>query len=217
VSPQASCPFILLDPSWREPESHLNSGRRSDLRRARRKAEQLGTVDSRVLTPRPSELASLLDEAFAVEASGWKGAASSALCCDPRRASFFRRYAAAAARFGMLRILFLRIGGDLAAMQIAVETRRKLWLLKVGYREQLAKCSPGMLLMRDSIAYAADAGLEGFEFLGRAEAWTDVWTDQLREHVSLRVYPWRLGGLMALTTDAAQLGIGRWRSQKATS
>jgi hypothetical protein len=38
--PRQSCPYIALDDSWVEPESHLNAGRRSDLRRARRKAEQ---------------------------------------------------------------------------------------------------------------------------------------------------------------------------------
>ena len=31
--PAARAPYIALDPSWREPETHLNSGRRSDLRR----------------------------------------------------------------------------------------------------------------------------------------------------------------------------------------
>ncbi len=177
----------------------------------------LGEVEYQLLAPRPTELAALLDEAFDVEASGWKGIEASALNYDPRRASFFRRYASAAARQGALRMAFMRIGGDAAAMQIGVETRGKLWLLKVGYRERLAQCSPGMLLMRESIAAAARAGLQGFEFLGRAEAWTDVWTQRRRRHVSLRVYPWRASGAAALAADVAHSMCERMRRRGAQS
>src|SRR5262245_37080014 len=53
-------PWIPLDASWREPEQHLNAGRRSDLRRARRLAERLGPVRSEVLSPTPAELPPLL-------------------------------------------------------------------------------------------------------------------------------------------------------------
>jgi len=67
------CPWIALDDSWAEPEKHVNSGRRSDLRRARRNAEKIGPVTFEVLTPTREELPSLLEEIYRVEAAGWKG------------------------------------------------------------------------------------------------------------------------------------------------
>lgn len=213
VRPQSPCPFIALDSSWRDPLSHLNAGRRSDWRRARRRAEALGPVETQILTPRPSELGELLDRALQVEVNSWKGEAGSALACDVQRATFYRRYAAAASRAGTLRLCFLNIGGEPAAMQLAVQTDNGFWLLKIGYDDRFARCSPGMLLMHDTIAAAAAEGLATYEFLGQAEAWTEVWAPQVHEQVSLHIYPWRPGGMAALAIDGSKLLWRRWRNR----
>ncbi len=121
IVPTCGCPYIDLEPSWREPERQFNAGRRSDFRRALRHAERLGKVSFEVSAPDAVELAALLDEAWAVEAAGWKGAKGSALARNARLGHFFRRYALAAARKGILRLCFMRIDGRAAAMQIATE------------------------------------------------------------------------------------------------
>jgi CelD/BcsL family acetyltransferase involved in cellulose biosynthesis len=200
-----------LDESWVDPEQHLNAGRRSDLRRARRKAEQLGPLTTEIRTPQLHELAGLLDVAFEVEARSWKGDAGTALAKDPHRAVFYRQYAEAACTEGTLRICLLRIGDRVAAMQIALETGGRFWLLKVGYDAEYSACSPGQLLLRDSIRYAAEAGLESYEFLGRSESWTRVWTATERPCLALRVYPLGVRGLAALAADAAAAGYAKWR------
>ncbi len=53
-------PRILLHQGWRQPESQLNSGRRSDLRRAVRNAEKIGTLTFQILSPTPSQLGQFL-------------------------------------------------------------------------------------------------------------------------------------------------------------
>jgi CelD/BcsL family acetyltransferase involved in cellulose biosynthesis len=211
--PQATCPYIALDESWFEPDARLNSGRRSDLRRARRKAEQMGQVTTEIHTPDLDELPELLDTAFEVEARSWKGEAGTALNHDAQRAVFYRQYAEAACIEGILRICFLRIGDRVAAMQLAVEHGDGFWLLKVGYDAHFAQCSPGMLLMRDTIRYAAEAGLRSYEFLGRAETWTEVWTQTEHPYVSLRVYPLGVRGLTALAADGVVALYRRWRKK----
>jgi len=203
--PQPSCPFIPLDAHWREPENNLNSGRRSDLRRARRRAEQIGPLTTEILAPRAGELDDLLDTAFAIEDRSWKGDAGTALVRDRQRAEFYRHYAHAAAADGTLRLCFLRIGAAPAAMQLAVERGGGFWLLKIGYDAQFRACSPGLLLMRDTIAYAASSGLATYEFLGEADQWTEVWTRQERRTVSLRVYPFGARGMAALAADAVRM------------
>ena len=204
--PAANCPYITLDASWLEPESHLNSGRRSDLRRARRKAEQAGAVRFEILTPGLADVDRLFDQALAIEAKSWKGEAGTALAYDGRRAEFFRHYVRQAAQAGILRICFMHIGDSPAAMQIAVEQRGGFWLLKIGYDASFATASPGLLLMRETIRYAAAAGLKTYEFLGRAEAWTTVWTNQERATVTVRIFPLTAPGLAALAADALAAG-----------
>ena len=202
---------IALDDGWREPEQKFNPGRRSDFRRAQRKAEKLGEVSYEVLSPALRELEPLLEEAFRVEAACWKGQEGSALIQDAVRGNFFRRYAAAACQQGILRLCFMRVNGWAAAMQLAVECAGGFWLLKVGYDEEFAYCSPGILLTLYTVRYAASRGLRYYEFLGATEPWTEMWTRLVRPCVSLRAYPANLHGIAALAIDLAKTAWSKWR------
>jgi CelD/BcsL family acetyltransferase involved in cellulose biosynthesis len=199
--PAIGSPWIALDAGWTSPESRVTSSMRSHLKRARRLAEKIGPVTCEVLSPTPDELVPLLEEAFRVEAAGWKGRLGSALACDTARGVFFRRYAALAAQKGILRLCFLRIGGQAAAMQFAVEDGHRFWLLKIGYDESFARCSPGSLLTQETVRYAAGRGLRSYEFLGIVEPWTQRWTRLVRPYVSVRVYPAGGKGMAVLATD----------------
>jgi CelD/BcsL family acetyltransferase involved in cellulose biosynthesis len=98
----------------------------------------------------------------------------------------------------------MNIGGRTAAMQYAVECGERFWLLKIGYDEHFARCSPGLLLLRHAISDAARRGLRSFEFLGGNEAWTQVWTQETREMVTLRAYPFKPLAMIGLAADAAR-------------
>lgn len=209
--PAKSYPSIPLDPSWREPERHLSSRRRSDLRRAQRRAEALGEVRFEVRSPSSAELMPLLEEAFSVEEASWKGRAGSALSVDEVRGRFFRCYAAAAAAKGVLRLCFLRIGGRAAAMQIAIEHASRLWLLKIGYDDALGRCSPGILLLLESVRRAAESGLAGYEFLDAAAPWTKFWTQVERPCVQIHAYPTSVQGLWQLASAGARHAVKQLR------
>ena len=202
TAPASGTPTLPLDESWTDPLARMSSRRRSDFRRAQRRAEELGDVAVELHAPGPEEVASLLDAAITVEAASWKGREGSALASDPERRSFFERYAMLAAEQGILRIAFLRIGEQRAAMQIAVESGGRFWLIKVGYDESFGKASPGTLLMLATVAEAAGSGLRSYEFLGHAEPWTELWTKELRPCVELRAYPPSVRALRAVTREA---------------
>lgn len=210
--PAPPAPYLTLDATWSTPENHLSSGRRSDYRRARRRAEEQGPLQTEILTPTLADLGPRLHEALAVEGRSWKGSAGTALVCDARRAAFFERLTQSACRQGTLRIALLRLNGQAIAMQLALLHGGRYWILKVGYDPAFAKCSPGVLLMRETIAWAAAQGLSGFEFLGRNEPWIDQWTNERHECVSLRVYPRSLAGLAALAVDAGARGAAAMQS-----
>lgn len=180
-----SCPVI-------DPKLGLSRRLRSDLRRARRRAEALGAVELEV-----SASADALEEAFRVEAAGWKGRQRTALLDDPPRADFYRRYGRAAEANGALRVALLRIGGRPAAMQVAVERDGALWLLKIGYDDEFARCSPGQLLLEQIVAL----GLR-VELLGTSASWTRAWTLEERACVTLAAYPRSLASVKVLGRDA---------------
>jgi hypothetical protein len=198
---EKSCPTLSLDPSWLDPEQKLNAGRRSDFRRAKRIAGEMGTLQFTLHRPDPEQLPALMDTVTQVEVAGWKGKQRSAMALDPLRGPFYREVAAQAAARGNLRLALLSIGGRPAAMQYALEFRNRLWLLKVGYDERFARSSPGHLLLREVIADAARRSLEAIEFLGTNEPWIKLWTREEQDFVSIRAYPFGLRGMRTFAGD----------------
>jgi CelD/BcsL family acetyltransferase involved in cellulose biosynthesis len=213
IQPVGGSPFIPLDESWAEPEMRLESGRRSDMRRARRQAEKLGAVEFDIVSPTRARLPQLLAEAFQVEAAGWKGAHGTALATDPVRGAFFKRYTEQTCAKGILRMCILRIGGQPAAAQIAIESGTRFDLLRAGYDEQFSRCSPGSLLTWETIRYAARRGLRSYEFNGNVEPWTQVWTKREHPCCSLRAYPFSPRGIAALAADGGSVAIRKLRQR----
>ncbi len=197
IVPAPATPWLPLDDSWSEPDAHFSARRRSDLLRARRAAERLGPLTCEVHAPSPDTLDPLLEQALVTEAAGWKGRSGTALLADSRRGPFYRRVARDAAEHGTLRLGFLRVGDRIAAMQMLVEHRGRLWLLKMGYDPAFARCSPGLLLMVAMVRRAALDGLAAFEFLGIDEPWLRPWQPVLRPHVAVRVLPRGILGHLA--------------------
>ena len=195
-------PMLELGEAWTELGGGLSSRRRSDLRRALRRAEAQGELGVRILHPDPGEVPALLDEAFAVEARSWKGAAGTALTRDPRLGGFFRDYASRLAGDGRLELSFLDIGERPAAMQLAVVWHNRLWTLKIGYDEAFARSSPGILLLAHIASDATRRGLTAIEFLGSTQPWLDPWTTAVRPTTMVAAYPLDPRAVPGLARDA---------------
>jgi CelD/BcsL family acetyltransferase involved in cellulose biosynthesis len=194
VSKEDSSVWVPLGPDWARFEASMSSNRRADIRRKRRRAEHLGTVQFQALSPDTSSVLPPLREAFRVEAANWKGRNGSAILTVPRSERFFTDYAQAAARMGILRLFFLTIGGETAAIRIALEHGNRLWDLKVGYDERFQDCSPGVLLTHETLRYGCERGLSALEFMGQAESWEYAWTKETHRYVSLTMNPLSISG-----------------------
>ena len=206
------CPYIELDDTWREPELHLSTSWRAQLRRSRKRAESVGQITFEVVSPKHAQFDSLFEEALAIEATGWKGVQGTAIAVSTWRSAFYKRFAKYAAGEGILRLCFLRIGGQAAAMELAAECNERLFLLRIGYDETFKNCSPGNLLRVESIRYATERGLRSYEFLGSDDTWTYTWTKTVRPMVSLEAYPASARGLWVLAQD--KLGVPKSMRKK---
>jgi CelD/BcsL family acetyltransferase involved in cellulose biosynthesis len=207
TQPHAGHPWLELDDTWLEPESHLNAGRRSDLRRALRNAAKQGPVQCEITSPTPETLAPLLCDAFQVESAGWKGDQGSALATDPLVGTFYTQLAQAACQLGTLRIGMLRIGDRPAAMQLAIEQDGCCWLFKMGFDESFARFSPGTLLMVEGLRSARQRGCKRYELMGKSEAWNQIWAPRLHEAVSLNLSPPTVRGWVNVIAEHAKGAI----------
>lgn len=191
-------------------DAGLSSSRRATLRRMVRAAERRGTVEYGAVAPDEASLEPLLREAYRVEAANWKGRNGTAILMKPVFEDFFTRYCRALARLGMLRLFWLRIGGESAAVRIAVEHAQRLSDLKIGYDERYHDSSPGILLTHWTLQHCCERGLAGFHFMGDAEPWEDIWATEQWAYTMLTVHPRSIGGALSLSQDAA------WRFTKRT-
>jgi len=185
-------PFVPLPSTLPELERRLDAKFRQNLRRRRRRLESHGPVSLEVVRGTDG-LDAALEEAFDIEASGWKGKAATAIRARPETLHFYAQWARRLAGEGRLRLSFLRAGDERIAFHFAHVTRGRYLLPKCAYREAFSAESPGQLLVWEALGACIGEGLETFEFLGHAMEWKRDWTPLVRPHVTLHAHrpSWR--------------------------
>ena len=197
-------PFVPIHGDWASFEASLSSSRRSSLRRNVRRADEAGGFGFEVRSPEAHDVDHELDDFVATEHRSWKGPEGTSLAADPLAHSFYRAYARSSAEAGELRVARLTVGGRLAGVQLAIERSARLWILKLGYDEELSACAPGIVLTHETLRWAFERGLEGYELLGDEAPWTRIWTDQAHPFTVVRLYPASPRGMKAAVTDVTQ-------------
>jgi CelD/BcsL family acetyltransferase involved in cellulose biosynthesis len=208
----ASSPYIDYAGPF-EFERTMTCRRRYDVRRARRRAQRRGELTTEVILATESDVDTLLAEMLRVESACYKGLGGTATFQQPRRHLFYRLYARAAAREGLARFVFVRIDGRAVGALFAVAFADRLWTLKIGYDQQYAWCSPGVLVMHEAICHSFAQGHIGFEFLGFDAPWMHMWTRKQRRFVSPAVYPLSVRGLRGFGRDALSYLVRRVRER----
>jgi len=169
-------------------EDRLHRRFRGDMRRLER---QLGGVElERISSFDRGALADL----FRLEAAAWKGAAGTAIACDPKLVRYYTTLARLFARQRRLTLAFLRAQGKRVAGQLALEDGTTYYLIKVGYDPEFSRFGPGQILVRETAADAHRRGLRRYDMMGKDTPWKLKWTDTARAHASLTIYaPTALG------------------------
>ncbi|HEU0031234.1 MAG TPA: GNAT family N-acetyltransferase [Kofleriaceae bacterium] len=182
------CPVVMRADS-RHPyfalhgfESAMSRKFLTNLQRCARKAGDLAL--ERIAVPDRAAF----DEALAIEAMAWKGAAGTSIEADPRATHLYRALSRLLGRRGLGALYFLRARGQRIATLFAVEDGRTLYALKIGYDPSVANLSPGHLLVWKVAADAEARGLVELDFVGREDGWKRKWTDRVHEHVGLTIY-----------------------------
>ncbi len=198
---------------WPTLESRMSSSERSKIRGKRKRAERQGLVTFEMVSPSEATVDRHLGDIYAVEGAGWKSRTGTAILSDPRIESLFTDFGRKAAKLGILRLFFMRIGDTTVAVHMMLEYAGRLWALKQGYDERWADCAPGILLAHETIRYACEKRFAALEFLGSAEKWQQRWPVELRAYSRVRFYPLSLRSIVAVCDDAFRLPLNRMRSK----
>jgi CelD/BcsL family acetyltransferase involved in cellulose biosynthesis len=174
-------------------EERTSSKFRANLRRRAKRLGEMGAVAVRRVDG-GAGLDADLDEFFALEGAGWKGARGTAIARDPALVGFYRSVAHDAAARGALALRALELDGRAVAIHLGLVHGRVYYLPKTAYDERLGSVSPGQLLQREVLAECEARGLAGFDFLGPDMEWKRDWAPSHAPHDWLYVYRPSLGG-----------------------
>lgn len=161
-------PYIPIEGAWGDFQRGLPRRLRGNIARRERRLAQLGELAFAV-EDGSDRLDKLLDDGFALEASGWKGKKGTAIASRPETRAFYTELSRWAASIGILRLGFVRLDGRAIAFSLDLQHRGVHYVLKPGYSEEMARYGPGALLTYRMIERAFADDLSSYEFLGEAD------------------------------------------------
>lgn len=156
--------------------ARLSSSFRRNLRRVRRKAENVGALEFRDVGA-GADVERAFEHFVEVEAAGWKGADGdgTAIALHPRLTRFYRHLLHTVRPVGIPHVRLLLLSGRAIAAQYCIQVGGTLFMLKIGYDEAFGKLSPGNLLLDDLIRRCSAApSIHAISFVLDA-AWTHAW------------------------------------------
>ncbi len=164
-----------------------NSSWKKRLRRYRRKMYKDHEAKIDVLET-PANLEAELGIGFALEASGWKGEAGTAIVSQPQTEAFYRAVAAAFAARDELRLSRVELDGRPVAFSLCIEHGGRLYSLKSGFDESFRKLVPGLVLQVSIVEACFERGYDAYELLGNQTEWKAKLATAQRTHSTLRAY-----------------------------
>lgn len=199
--------FLQMPESFEAFEASMSKSRRKTIRRKQNMMMSAGGYDLRVFSPTEDEVAPILERFATIENAGWKGRAGTSLKGDPTMARFVMQVAQSFARTGNAVASFLTIGGKDAAGRIILQHGRSWCGIKIGFDEEFARFSPGIVQMHETLRAAHSRGIRSYRFLGVSEDWQNYWPHERRGDYRLAAYPVSLASCRAFIDDARR-GVG---------
>jgi CelD/BcsL family acetyltransferase involved in cellulose biosynthesis len=124
----------------------VSAGRRKELRRQRRRLEEIAPVTFATASG-ADDIAAALKDFCVLEASGWKGLAGTAIVNDASVKTFVQRAVTELAADGRARIDRLFLNGRAIAAAVTLESGGAAWCWKIAYNEGVSRFSPGVQLV----------------------------------------------------------------------
>jgi CelD/BcsL family acetyltransferase involved in cellulose biosynthesis len=169
-----------------------NSKLRSQLRQARRRLAEHGSLSFRRLETADPEA---LQRFYRLEASGWKGKEGSAILCHEPTRIFYDEMAESAARFGYFSLYLLELNHQLVAGHYSFTHCGRCYSPKVAYDESFKQFAPGHVIVAEILQDCATRGIQQFDITGSNDDWKMKWTGQTHEFNHHFVFKGTMGHL----------------------
>jgi len=171
-------PVLDVSRGWEDTyRAKTDSRKRAHHKRRRRQLTELGTVEISVARTF-DELQPALEEGFRLHELRWRGRPDGSGLITATGKAFNRAALRGLAELQATRIVSLLLDGTPIAFAWYFVLRDRVYLHRMAFDPQYARCSPGLVNALDSLKVAADEGATRFEFLGGAERYKTELADR---------------------------------------
>lgn len=201
-------PYLAIDSDWAEILATLSRRHRKELRRQRRRLEELGPVDLETIRGE-ADLEQGLTDLLALEGSGWKAERGTAIASRPETRNFYQEVAAWAAERGYLVLFFLTVRGKRVAVDLCLDHMGVRYMVKGGFLPAYAEFSPGTLLLEANLAQGIAAGLDRIELGGGSDSYKMRWTQSASKRWQIQAFSESPAGRVNRVLHANALPLAR--------
>jgi CelD/BcsL family acetyltransferase involved in cellulose biosynthesis len=176
---------------------------RANLKKQRARLEKDGVALRLQISRAPEEMAEAVRDYGRLESSGWKAGCGTAVDAGNAQGRYYRAMLEAFCRRGAGSVYRYWFGEQLVAMDLCIEDRDSIVILKTSYDETVPKSlSPALLMREEACRQLFEAGrFARIEFYGRVMEWHLRWTEDVRTMYHVNYYRWpglaRLHALLA--------------------
>jgi hypothetical protein len=183
---------------------------RANLKKQRARLEKEGVQTRMRISRAAADVAEAVADYGRLETAGWKAGAGTAVQAANPQGRYYRTMLEAFCARGAGSIYRYFFNEQLVAMDLCIEDKDSIIVLKTSYDESVPKNFSPTLLMREEATRALfdDQRLACIEFYGRVMEWHLRWTDEVRTMYHVNYYRWpgmrRLHAMLASRTRASQ-------------
>lgn len=195
---------------------------RANLKKQRARLEKDGVLLRLEVSRAPEQMAQAVADYGRLESSGWKAGCGTAVAADNAQGRYYRAMLEAFCRRGAGSVYRYWFGEQLVAMDLCVEDRDHIVILKTSYDETVPKSlSPALLMREEASRRLFDEGrFARIEFYGRVMEWHLRWTEDVRTMYHLNYYRWpglaRLHALLAKRSAPASAPAADAQTKEAS-
>jgi CelD/BcsL family acetyltransferase involved in cellulose biosynthesis len=183
---------VALAGSFDEYWNGRGKNLRSNLKKQRARLAKDGVAPRLVVSRDASEVADAVADYGRLESSGWKASGGTAVHASNAQGRYYRAMLESFCRRGAGSIYRYYFGEQLVAMDLCVEDKDSIVVLKTSYDESVPNSlSPTMLMREEACRRLFDEKrFKRIEFYGRVMEWHLRWTEDVRTMYHVNCYRW---------------------------
>ncbi|WP_426194718.1 GNAT family N-acetyltransferase [Massilia sp. DWR3-1-1] len=179
-----------FDTWWSERGKNL----RSNMKKQRNRLEVAGIASRLEIWRSPHQMAHAIAEFGRLESTGWKGRVGTAVDFQSEQGRFYLEMLETFCAGGNGSVYCYYFNENIVAMDLCIEERNCVVVLKTAYDESVpSQYSPALLMREEACRMLFNDGrIERIEFYGRVMEWHTRWSDEFRSMYHLNYYRWTI-------------------------